>query len=167
MGSVDGVVLRTSEIQVRHNETGLRGAPYWAGSGLPHFSSTEPSASATNCVIILVGSRMNCRLNHSKVLFLAVITTNMPYLLDSLGMIFNRNIFSIAALPINISSVSGYANNSMPFTLPPVVNPLQDIQLPSGSPETDLPLGDCNPIFKCPKGKNSQLGGCSITFDCK
>jgi hypothetical protein len=74
---------------------------------------------------------------------------------------------SLGLIPIHIASSFGSPSGSPPIALPPEVDPLHDIQLPSGSTRNDLPLGDCNPIFKCPKGNDNQLGGCTVIFDCK
>ena len=70
------------------------------------------------------------------------------------------------SVPVYMASSFGIPTTTPPPSLPPEVNPLQDIELPSGSPEKELPLGGCSPFFKCPKGNNPQLGGCTIDFRC-
>jgi hypothetical protein len=74
---------------------------------------------------------------------------------------------SLGLIPIHIASSFGSPSDSPPIGLPPAFDLLHDIQLPNGSTKNDLPLGDCKPVFKCPKGNDNQLGGCTVNFDCK
>lgn len=69
--------------------------------------------------------------------------------------------------PVNISySIDELPKADSSISLPPLVDPLNGLQIPDVSPLNGLPLGNCKPIFKCPKTNSSQLGSCIISFRC-
>jgi hypothetical protein len=85
------------------------------------------------------------------------------------GILVNCYVsYPIAAILINIaSSYEKPSSSAPPFALPRLRDPIEGINLPPGSPLNGLPLGGCKPIFRCPEGNNSKLGGCTLKFNCK